>query len=211
MSENTLSDIKAYEIIDNRGMPTIRVAVCIDNQFWGNADVPSGSSTGSYEAMELRDGDARYRGKGVLKAIQNIHDIILPELRGKDAGDQHAIDTRMLELDGTENKSNLGGNAILGVSLAVSRAAANADGKPLYKYLNADARVLPVPQACLLNGGVHAGNDLDIQEFCVMPTGARTFAESVQILCEAFYHLKDILLEKLGKTATNSSEDGGFA
>ncbi len=211
MSENPLSDIKAYEIIDNRGMPTIRVAVCIDSQFWGHADVPSGSSTGSYEAMELRDGDARYRGKGVLKAIQNIHDIILPELRGQDAGDQHAIDTRMLELDGTENKSNLGGNAILGVSLAVARAAANACGKTLYKYLNADASVLPVPQACLLNGGIHAGNDLDIQEFCVMPTGARTFAESVQILCEAFYSLKDILLDKLGKSATNSGEDGGFA
>jgi enolase len=211
MSENALSDIKAYEIIDNRGMPTIRVAVCIDNQFWGQADVPSGSSTGSYEAMELRDGDDRYRGKGVLKAIQNIHDIILPELRGKDASNQHAIDTRILELDGTENKSNLGGNAILGVSLAVARAAANACGKPLYKYLNADAYVLPVPQACLLNGGVHAGNDLDIQEFCVMPTGARAFAESVQILCETFYSLKDILLDKLGKSATNSGEDGGFA
>jgi len=211
MSANTLSDIKAYEIIDNRGMPTIRVAVCIDNQIWGHADVPSGSSTGSYEAMELRDGDDRYRGKGVLKAIQNIHDIILPELRGKDASDQHAIDTRMLELDGTENKSNLGGNAILGVSLAVAQAAANACGKPLYQYLSTDARVLPVPQACLLNGGVHAGNDLDIQEFCVMPSGARTFAESVQILCETFYSLKDILLEQLGKSATNSGEDGGFA
>ena len=104
MSSNTLSDIKAYEIIDNRGMPTIRVAVCIDNRFWGQADVPSGSSTGSYEAVELRDGDVRYRGKGVLKAIQNIHDIILPELRGKDAADQRAIDSRMLDLDGTENK-----------------------------------------------------------------------------------------------------------
>jgi enolase len=211
MSANTISDIKAYEIIDNRGMPTIRVAVCIDNQIWGHADVPSGSSTGSYEAMELRDGDDRFRGKGVLKAIQNIHDIILPELRGQDAGNQHAIDSRMLELDGTENKSNLGGNAILGVSLAVAQAAANACGKPLYKYLNADGHVLPVPQACLLNGGVHAGNDLDIQEFCVMPTGARTFAESVQILCESFYSLKDILLEQLGKSATNSGEDGGFA
>jgi enolase len=161
--------------------------------------------------MELRDGDARFGGKGVLKAIQNIHDIILPELRGQDAGNQHAIDTRMLELDGTENKSNLGGNAILGVSLAVAQAAANACGKPLYKYLNADAHVLPVPQACLLNGGVHAGNDLDIQEFCVMPIGARTFAESVQILCETFYRLKDILLDQLGKSATNSGEDGGFA
>ena len=211
MSSNTLSDVKAYEIIDNRGMPTIRVAACIGNRFWGHADVPSGSSTGSYEAVELRDGDARYRGKGVLKAIQNIHDIILPELRGKDAADQRAIDTRMLELDGTENKSRLGANAILGVSLAVARAAANACGEPLYQYLNADARVLPVPQACLLNGGVHAGNDLDIQEFCVMPTGARTFAESVQILCETFYSLKDILADRLGKSATNSGEDGGFA
>jgi enolase len=211
MSDYTLSDIKAYEIIDNRGMPTIRVAVWINNQFRGHADVPSGSSTGSYEALEMRDGGARYRGKGVLKAIHNIHDIILPELRGMDAGNQRAIDTRMLELDGTENKSNLGGNAILGVSLAVARATANVCGKPLYKYLNADAHVLPVPQACLLNGGVHAGNDLDIQEFCVMPTGARTFAESVQILCETFYNLKDILLEKLGKSATNSGEDGGFA
>ena len=211
MSENTLSDIKAYEVIDNRGMPTIRVAVCIDNQFWGSADVPSGSSTGSYEAVELRDGDSRYCGKGVLKAIQNIHEIILPGLRGMDAANQAAIDTRMRELDGTENKSNLGGNAILGVSLAVARAAAHAGGKPLYQYLNADARVLPVPQACLLNGGVHAGNDLDIQEFCVMPTGAQTFAESVQILCETFYSLKDILLDRLGKTATNSGEDGGFA
>ena len=211
MSAHTISDIKAYEIIDNRGMPTIRVAVCIDNQIWGHADVPSGSSTGSYEAMELRDGGARFRGKGVLKAIQNIHDIILPVLRGQDARNQKAIDTRMLELDGTENKSKLGGNAILGVSLAVAQAAANAGGKPLYKYLNADAHVLPVPQACLLNGGVHAGNDLDIQEFCVMPTGAGTFAESVQILCETFYSLKDILLDQLGKSATNSGEDGGFA
>ena len=211
MSKNTLSDIKAYEIIDNRGMPTIRVAVCIDNQIWGHADVPSGSSTGSYEAMELRDGEARFGGKGVLKAIKNIHDIILPELRGQDASNQQAIDTRMRELDGTENKSNLGGNAILGVSLAVAQAAAKACGKPLYKYLNANAHVLPVPQACLLNGGVHAGNDLDIQEFCVMPIGARTFAESVQILCETFYNLKDILLDQLGKSATNSGEDGGFA
>jgi enolase len=211
MSENALSDIKAYEIIDNRGMPTIRVAAWINNQYRGYADVPSGSSTGSYEALEIRDGDARYRGKGVLRAIQNIHDIILPELRGMDAGNQRAIDTRMLELDGTENKSNLGGNAILGVSLAVARAAATVFEKPLYEYLNADAHILPVPQACLLNGGVHAGNDLDIQEFCVMPTGARTFAESVRILCETFYNLKDILLEQLGKSATNSGEDGGFA
>ena len=211
MKENTLTDIKAYEIIDNRGMPTMRVAVCIDDEIWGRADVPCGSSTGSYEAVEIRDGDARFRGKGVRKAIQRIHDIILPELRGKDACNQRGIDDLMLALDGTDNKSNLGANAILGVSLAVARSAANVCQKTLYKYLNPNATVLPVPQACLLNGGLHAGNDLDIQEFCIMPTGARSFAESVQVLCETFYCLKDILLERLGKPATNSSEDGGFA
>lgn len=211
MADYALTDIKAYEIIDNRGMPTIRVAVCIDDHHWGRADVPCGSSTGSYEAVEIRDGGDRYRGKGVRKAIQNIHDIILPRLLGRDATRQRDIDSLMLELDGTDNKSNLGGNAILGVSMAVARAAANACGKTLYKYLNADASVLPVPQACLVNGGVHSGNDLDIQEFCVMPIGVETFTESVQMLCETFYHLKDILLAKLGKAATNSSEDGGFA
>ena len=211
MAEYTLTDIRAYEIIDNRGMPTIRVAVCIDNHHWGRADVPCGSSTGSYEAVEIRDGGERYRGKGVRKAIRNIHDIILPRLLGRDATRQRDIDSLMLELDGTDNKSNLGGNAILGVSMAVARAAANACGKTLYKYLNADASVLPVPQACLVNGGVHSGNDLDIQEFCVMPIGVETFTESVQMLCETFYHLRDILLAKLGKAATNSSEDGGFA
>ncbi len=211
MVDYALTDIKAYEIIDNRGMPTIRVAACIDNHHWGRADVPCGSSTGSYEAVEIRDGDERYRGKGVRKAIQNIHDIILRRLKGRDATRQRDIDLLMLELDGTDNKSNLGGNAILGVSMAVARTAANACGKTLYKQLNADACVLPVPQACLVNGGVHSGNDLDIQEFCVMPIGAETFTQSVQMLCETFYHLKDILLAKLGKAATNSSEDGGFA
>ena len=211
MADYALTDIKAYEIIDNRGMPTIRVAACVDDHHWGRADVPCGSSTGSYEAVEIRDGDDRYRGKGVRKAIHNIHDIILPGLQGCDATQQRDIDSLMLELDGTQNKSNLGGNAILGVSMAVARAAANARGKTLYKHMNVDASVLPVPQACLLNGGMHSGNDLDIQEFCVMPIGAETFTESVQMLCETFYHLKDILLEKLGKAATNSSEDGGFA
>ena len=211
MTDYALTDIKAYEIIDNRGMPTIRVAACIDNHHWGRADVPCGSSTGSYEAVEIRDGDDRYRGKGVRKAIQNIHDLILPRLQGRDATRQGDIDYLMLELDGSDNKSNLGANAILGVSMAVARAAANACGKTLYKHLNTDASMLPVPQACLLNGGVHSGNDLDIQEFCVMPIGAESFAESVQMLCETFYHLKDILLAKLGKAATNSSEDGGFA
>jgi len=211
MKNYAITDIKALEIIDNRGMPTVRVNVSVDHKFWGKADVPCGSSTGSYEARELRDGDARFRGKGVQKAIQNIHEILLPKLRGIDATRQQKIDNLMLELDGTGNKSKLGANAILGVSLAVAVAAAAADRLGLYKYLNADARILPVPQACLINGGLHAGNDLDIQEFCVMPVGAETFVESVRILCEIFYNLKDILSEKLGKIATNSSEDGGFA
>jgi enolase len=161
--------------------------------------------------VEIRVGDERYGGKGVRKAIHNIHDLILPRLRGRDATRQRDIDQLMLELDGTENKSNLGANAMLGVSLAVARAAANARGKTLYKYMKTHASVLPVPQACMLNGGVHSGNDLDIQEFCVMPAGAATFSEAVRMLCETFYQLKDILLKKLGKAATNSSEDGGFA
>jgi enolase len=211
MKNYAITDIKAIEIIDNRGMPTVRVNVSVDHKFWGMADVPCGSSTGSYEARDIRDGDARFRGKGVQKAIQNIHEILLPKLRGIDATRQQKIDNLMLELDGTGNKSKLGANAILGVSLAVAVAAAAADRLGLYKYLNADARILPVPQACLINGGLHAGNDLDIQEFCVMPIGAGTFGESVRILCEIFYNLKDILSEKLGKIATNSSEDGGFA
>ena len=211
MEKHAITDIKALEIIDNRGMPTVRVNVCVDHQFWGKADVPCGSSTGSHEAREIRDGDARFRGKGVRRAIQNIEERLRPKLRGLDATRQQKIDCLMLELDGTANKSNLGANAILGVSLAVAAAAAAAGRLELYKYLNADARVLPVPQACLINGGLHAGNDLDIQEFCVMPVGAETFGESVRMLCEIFYNLKDVLNEKLGKEATNSSEDGGFA
>ena len=211
MEKHAITDIKALEIIDNRGMPTVRVNVCVDHQFWGKADVPCGSSTGSHEAREIRDEDARFRGKGVRRAIQNIEERLRPKLLGLDATRQQKIDCLMLELDGTANKSNLGANAILGVSLAVAAAAAAAGRLELYKYLNADARVLPVPQACLINGGLHAGNDLDIQEFCVMPVGAETFGESVRMLCEIFYNLKDVLNEKLGKEATNSSEDGGFA
>ena len=206
-----ITDIRATEIIDNRGMPTIRVAVCIGDEFWGRADVPCGSSTGSYEAREIRDGNSRYRGQGVRKAIQNIQEVIFPRINGIDATHQEEIDHLMLTLDGTENKSKLGANAILGVSMAVAKAAANAVGLPLYQYLNKTAHVLPVPQACLINGGLHAGNDLDIQEFCVMPIGANNFADSVRILCEIFMELKEILLAKLGKNATNSSEDGGFA
>ena len=211
MPQYAITDIRSTEIIDNRGMPTIRVAVCIGDQFWGRADVPCGSSTGSYEAREIRDGNSRYRGQGVRKAIQNIQNNIFPRLKGINATHQEEIDRSMLALDGTGDKSKLGANAILGVSMAVAKAAANALGLPLYQYLNKNAHVLPVPQACLINGGLHAGNDLDIQEFCVMPIGARTFADSVRMLCEIFLELKDVLFEKLGKIATNSSEDGGFA
>jgi enolase len=211
MRKFAITDIQTIEIIDNRGMPTIRVAVCIADTFWGRADVPCGSSTGSYEAQEIRDGNSRYRGKGVRKAIQNIQEIIFPKLIGIDATRQEEIDRLMLALDGTENKSKLGANSILGVSMAVAKAAAIAVGLPLYQYLNKHAHVLPVPQACLINGGLHAGNDLDIQEFCVMPIGAETFSDAVRILSEIFMDLKDVLFEKLGKIATNSSEDGGFA
>ncbi len=211
MQQNSITDIKATEVIDNRGNPTVRVYACMDHTFWGRADVPSGSSTGSYEAHELRDGGPRYGGKGVMKAIQNIHEVIFPGLQGMDGSRQRDIDRLMLDMDGTRDKSNLGANAILGVSLAVASAAAAAHHLPLYRYLNGNGHVLPVPQASLINGGQHAGNDLDIQEFCVMPVGVETFAESVRALCEIHASLKDILLKKLGKAATNSSEDGGFA
>ncbi len=206
-----ISDIKAREIIDNRGTPTIRAYVCVGDQFWGRADVPCGSSTGTYEAKELRDGDSRYRGKGVRKALHNIQEIIFPKLRGMDATKQREIDHIMIALDGTGDKSKLGANAILGVSLAVAKAAAAACRLPLYKYLNANAHILPVPQACMINGGIHAGNDLEFQEFCVMPVGAESFTEAVRMLCEINMSLGDLLAETFGKGATNAGEDGGYA
>ena len=211
MNRFEISMIKAHEIIDNRGTPTIRAHVCVSDEFWGRADVPCGSSTGTYEAVELRDGDSRYRGKGVKKAIQNIEEIIYPRLRGMDATRQREIDYAMMALDGTDDKSKLGANAILGVSLAVAKAAAAACRLPLYKYLNANAYILPVPQACMINGGIHAGNDLEFQEFCVMPVGAESFTEAVRMLCEINLSLGDILIETFGKGATNAGEDGGYA
>jgi enolase len=211
LKKNKITDIRACEVIDNRGNPTVRVYASIDHTFWGKADVPSGSSTGSYEALEMRDGGARFGGKGVQKAIHNINAVIFPGLKGKDGTRQRDIDALMAEMDGTKNKAKLGANAILGVSLAVASAAAAACGLPLFRYLNANAQVLPVPQASLINGGLHAGNDLDIQEFCVMPVGAPSFAESVRALCEMNGALKEGLLKKLGKSAVNTSEDGGFA
>ena len=211
MQSKQITDVRAIEIIDNRGNPTIRTYVTINHRFIGVADVPSGSSTGSFEAKELRDGEKRYNGMGVRRVIQNIKDTIKPAILEVDGTNQRNIDHILNALDGTENKSNLGANAILGVSLAVAKAAAQTYGLPLYRYLNAKARILPVPQACLLNGGMHAGNDLDIQEYCVMPVGARSFSHAVQMLCEIFHELREILLVSMGKIATNSSEDGGFA
>ena len=206
-----ITDIRAIEILDNRGNPTIRCYVTIDHRFTGTADVPSGSSTGSFEAKELRDGGKRYNGMGVKTAIGHIDNIINPALIGVHGANQRNIDYLLNKLDGTKNKSKLGGNAILAVSLAVAKAAAKWCHLPLYRYLNTNAHVLPVPQACLINGGLHAGNDLDIQEYCVMPVGADSFTHAVQILSEIFKELGRILLKTMGKNATNSSEDGGFA
>lgn len=211
MQKPVISDIHALEIIDNRGMPTIRATVTTSTGVFGRADVPCGSSTGAHEAQELRDGGSRYRGKGVRQAIANIHDKILPALKGLDSTCQREIDAAMIELDGTTDKSGLGANALLGVSLAAARAGAAACGLPLYRYLNACGHVLPVPQACLVNGGLHAGNDLDIQEYCIMPVGADNFSKALEMLCDIFQHLRSLLLEKIGKMAVNSSEDGGFA
>jgi enolase len=206
-----ITDISALEIIDNRGRPTIRARVYTDAGCCGRADVPCGSSTGSYEAFDLRDGDARYGGRGVRRAIANIHDVLRPALVGQDVTDQGGLDRLMLDLDGTPNKSRLGGNALLAVSMAAAQAAAASLRQPLYRYLSADGHVLPVPQSCLINGGVHAGNDLDAQEFCVMPVGSPTFAEATRLVCEVFETLKGLLQRKHGKLATNFGEDGGYA
>lgn len=211
MSATTITDIQALEIIDDRGRPTIRAWVTVESGRRGRADVPCGSSTGSYEAFDLRDGDERYGGRGVRRAIANVHDVLRPALLGRDAAAQRQVDRAMIDLDGTADKSNLGGNAILAVSLACARAAAAALDVPLYRHLSSDGHVLPVPQASLLNGGQHAGNDLDVQEFCVMPVGSPSATEAVRLLAEVFAMLRTLLRREHGATATNFSEDGGFA
>jgi len=211
MSKAKITHIEAYEIIDNRAMPTIRTGVCVDARHWGWADVPCGSSTGSFEAKELRDGESRYRGLGVSQAIDAIHGKILPAIRDRSVLDQGGLDRTLCDLDGTPDKSALGANAILSVSLAAAKAAASATGKSLYRFLNPAGRILPVPQACLINGGMHAGNQLDIQEYCVMPVDAGSFAEAVRFLSEIFMSLRDLLYDKIGPQGVNSSEDGGFA
>jgi len=206
-----ITAIVAREILDSRGNPTVEVDVYTPVAM-GRAAVPSGASTGTHEALELRDGGKRFHGKGVRRAVENINKIIAPELIGMDVTLQRDIDMLMIELDGTENKSNLGANAILGVSLAVAKAAANTLGLPLYQYIGGtNAYVLPVPMSNVINGGVHAGNDLDFQEFMIMPVGAKSFKEGIQMVSETYHTLKKILMEKYGKLAVNVGDEGGFA
>lgn len=209
-----IKKIHAREIIDSRGNPTVEVDVTTDKGIF-TASVPSGASTGVYEACELRDGGARYMGKGVLTAVKNVNDIIAPALVGKDETDQAALDQAMIDLDGTENKSKLGANAILGVSLAVAKAGAANKGLPLYKYFGALAGntkfVLPVPAFNVINGGSHAGNKLAFQEFMILPTGASSFKEAMQIGAEVYHNLKGVIKKKYGQDATNVGDEGGFA
>jgi enolase len=209
MSE--IVDIYAREILDSRGNPTLEVDVFLESGAFGRAAVPSGASTGEREALELRDGDkARYLGKGVLKAVDNVNNVIADELIGMDADDQVAIDRKMLELDGTEFKSKLGANATLGVSLAVAKAAADEAGLSLHKYIGgAGARELPLPMMNILNGGAHADNNVDIQEFMIMPAGACCFAEALRMGAEIFHALKSVLKGKGYNTAVG--DEGGFA
>ncbi len=206
-----ITDITAREVLDSRGNPTVEVEVVLDDGSWGRAAVPSGASTGEFEAVELRDGDpGRYGGKGVLKAVENVNEVIAPELLGADATDQRAIDAALIELDGTPNKSNLGANAILGVSLATAKAAAESCELTLYSYIGgANAHVLPVPMMNILNGGVHADNNVDLQEFMVMPVGAGCFAEALQMCAETYHALKAVLKGR-GLSAAVGDE-GGFA
>lgn len=209
MSE--IVDVYAREILDSRGNPTLEVEVYLESGAFGRAAVPSGASTGEREALEMRDGDkSRYLGKGVLNAVDNVNNRIADEVIGMDADDQVGIDMKMIEMDGTEYKSNLGANAILGVSLAVAKAAAEEAGQPLYKYIGgANARELPLPMMNILNGGAHADNNVDIQEFMIMPAGASCFAEGLRMGAEIFHSLKSVLKAKGYNTSVG--DEGGFA
>ncbi|USB33485.1 phosphopyruvate hydratase [Paenibacillus sp. YPG26] len=206
-----ISDVYAREVLDSRGNPTVEVEVYLESGAIGRAIVPSGASTGAHEAVELRDGDkSRYLGKGVLKAVENVNEIIAPEVIGMDALDQLGIDKLMISLDGTENKGKLGANAILAVSMAVARAAADALDLPLYVYLGGfNAKQLPVPMMNIVNGGAHADNNVDVQEFMVLPVGAPTFKEALRTGAEIFHSLKSVLGSKGLSTAVG--DEGGFA
>ncbi len=208
---HAIEKIKARQILDSRGTPTIEIDVYTQDAIMGRAAVPSGASTGEHEAVELRDGDKKkFFGKGVLKAVDNVNSIIAPRLKGKEVTEQCAIDALLIKLDGTPNKANLGANALLGVSLACARAASQALGMPLYRYIGgAHARVLPVPQMNILNGGLHADNNLDLQEFMIMPVGAETFSQALRMGAEVFHSLKSILKKK--HLSVSVGDEGGFA
>src|SRR5438874_5005376 len=211
MARTSISRIHAREILDSRGNPTIEVDVCLESGALGRAAIPSGASTGEHEAWELRDGNKnRFGGKGVKKAVANVNEKIAPALKGWDALDQAKIDKKLIELDGTPNKSNLGANALLGVSLAVAHAAAAAENLPLFQYLGgSEARVLPVPMMNILNGGAHSDAPIDFQEFMIMPRGAPSFSEAVRYGAEVFHALKSILKDRHLSTAIG--DEGGFA
>lgn len=203
-------DVYARQILDSRGNPTVEVEVTLEDGTGGRAAVPSGASTGEREALELRDGGKEFLGKGVLKAVENVNDVIAPKIKGMYVFNQREIDNFLIDLDGTENKSNLGANAILGVSLAVARAAANCLEVPLFFYLGGVvANIMPVPLCNVINGGMHADNNLDIQEFMIAPVGAEYFSEGYRMVAETFQHLKKILKEK--GYSTGVGDEGGFA
>ena len=208
---STIVQIQAREILDSRGNPTVEVDVILESGIMGRAAVPSGASTGKKEAIELRDGDKkRYLGKGVTRAVTNVNEKIFPEIVGMNVFDQVELDTALIDLDGTENKNVLGANAILGVSLAAAKAAANELGMPLYRYIGGvNAKQLPVPMMNILNGGAHADNNVDIQEFMIMPVGAGNFAEALRMGAEVFHSLKNVLKQKGLNTAVG--DEGGFA
>jgi len=207
---SSISDVRAREILDSRGNPTVEVEVTLDDDSVGRAAVPSGASTGAFEAAELRDGDERYLGKGVIKAVIAVEDEIMPAVIGFDATDQRFIDDTMIALDGTPNKARLGANAILGVSMAVSKAAAQSAGLPLYRYIGGpNAHVLPVPMMNIINGGAHADSDVDFQEFMIAPVGADSFHDALRMGAEVYHSLKSVL--KSNGLSTGLGDEGGFA
>jgi enolase len=206
-----IKEIHAREILDSRGNPTIEVEVTTDNGYFGRAAIPSGASTGIWEAVELRDGGSRFHGKGVSNAVKAVKEEILPKLRGHDVSEQSKLDALMIELDGTDNKGRLGGNAILGVSIASAQAAAASKGLRLYEYVNPDSTLLPVPFFNVINGGLHAANPLDFQEFMVAPTGAKNFNEALRMGAEIYQTLKKNLKKEYGQDATNVGDEGGFS
>lgn len=211
-SDFTITLVKGRWVLDSRASPTVEVDVATAGGGFGTAAVPAGASRGTYEALELRDGGKRFQGRGVDKAVANINEVIAKQIVGMDARDQAAIDRTMIKLDGTPNKSRLGANAILAVSLATAKAAAATYGMPLFQYLGGRfSRVLPTPLMNVINGGKHAGNELSIQEFMIVPIGADRFSEALRIACEAYYSLREVLLSKYGKSAVNVGDEGGFA